>query len=443
MKKRTGLPKETIEFQPDAVEVDERHLPFMARFALYAMVATIVLAVVWASLADVDKIVFARGKLVTQARPLLIQPIKTSMIKDIYVKAGDIVSKGQVLAELDTTFTQVEVQQLNIKIDSVRTRLARLERETGINGNAIKDGLQDRIYQERKQEYEAKLAAFQGKVEQLKASLITNQRDQEQALEQKSNAQKIDAMHAKLYKDGQKISHLAYLTAHKEYLDKSNTYDRLINTNQEIKEALQVAQADFSAYKSGYAAVTTQDLASSQKELADLLSQLEKAEHIHDLDTLKSPNDGIVLDVAKVSTGAVIKEAETLLTLVPIDKHLDAEIEVSSADIGKIQDQQTARIKLDAWPFQQYGTLKGYVKTISGDSFVTQASAQPTDGKNVGVVYRLKVGLADTNLHPTPAHYHLIPGMTVVVEINVGKRRVIRYFLDPLLKALDESIKEP
>ncbi|WP_287600795.1 HlyD family type I secretion periplasmic adaptor subunit [Thiothrix sp.] len=437
------LPKEAIEFQPDAVEVDHRRLPFLARFTLYLMVATIMCAILWASFAEIDKIVSARGKLVTSARPLQIQPIKASVIKEILVKAGDSVRKGQVLAKLDTTFAQADFQQAKQKVDGMKERLTRLEVEAGVKKGGINNEMQAKLYAERKAEHEARLASLQGKIEQLRAALLSNQKDQAQASDQQDNAKTIDAMQAKLYKNGQKVSHLSYLTAHKDYLDKVQAYQQVVDKEQELRKALNTAEADLAAYQSGRDAAISQELSSSQKELADLLAQFDKAEHIYNWDTLKAPDDGIVLDVAKLSTKAVIKEAETLITLVPVGKDLEVEVEVTTTDIGKVQEQQIVRVKVDAWPFQQYGTLAGRVSTISGDAFLTQSANQADGGKNVDVVYRLKVGLSDTHLRATPEHYRLIPGMTVTAEINVGKRKVIRYFLDPLLKALDESIKEP
>lgn len=438
-------PQEAIEFQPDAVEVDSRRLPFAARFTLYLMVTTITLAILWASFANVDKIVSARGKLVTQTRPLQVQPIKASVIKEIYVKVGDTVKKGQVLATLDTTFAKADFQQATLRLDVAKAYLSRVEVEAGIKEEpSIEDQTQAKLYTERKMEHEAKLASLRGKIKQLKAALATNQKDQSEALSQKDNAGQIDAMQFSLYKNGGKVSQLSYLTVHKDYLEKSQLYQQAIDKEREVREALETAEADLLAYQSGREASISQELSVARKDVADLSSQLGKAEHIYNWDTLKAPDNGVVLDVARLSTNAVVKEAETLVTLVPLNSKLDAEVEVSAADIGKVQEQQVARIKIDAWPFQQYGTLLGEVSTISGDGFLTQTPAQSVEShSNTNMVYRLKVKLVETHLRVTPEHYRLLPGMTITTEINVGKRRVIRYFLDPLLKALDESIKEP
>jgi hemolysin D len=139
--------------------------------------------------------------------------------------------------------------------------------------------------------------------------------------------------------------------------------------------------------------------------------------------------------VAQRSVGSVLREAEPLFTLVPIDVPIEAEVSIDARDIGLVRADAPARIKLDAYPFQKHGTLEGTVRTITEDSFTEKESAQ--------AFYRARVTLTSTTLRSVQDSYRLIPGMTVSAEIKSGERSVLSYFLYPLIRGLDESIREP
>ncbi|MBU0499846.1 MAG: hypothetical protein KJ558_16275 [Gammaproteobacteria bacterium] len=102
------------------------------------------------------------------------------------------------------------------------------------------------------------------------------------------------------------------------------------------------------------------------------------------------------------------------------------------------------RIKLDAWLFQRHGTFEGEVRIISGDAFLGSGfSAKEDKPASSRVVYQARIKIDNWRLRKVPEHFRPIPGLTLAAEIHVGTRRVIRYFFDPLIQSLDESIQEP
>ena len=150
-----------------------------------------------------------------------------------------------------------------------------------------------------------------------------------------------------------------------------------------------------------------------------------------------APAPAVVLDVATRSVGSVVREAEPMITLVPLDVPQEVEIELDPKDVGTVRVGDQVRIKLEALPFQRYGTLDGEVRVISGDTF------QKTVGNQTRPVFRGRVRLTNTALRETPPDFRLIPGMTVQAEVRVGERRVISYFLYPVLRVFDEGLREP
>jgi len=137
----------------------------------------------------------------------------------------------------------------------------------------------------------------------------------------------------------------------------------------------------------------------------------------------------------------VIREAETMFVLVPRDEALRVEVNVEGRDIGQVAVGQAVRVKFEAFPFQKYGTATGEVGVISQDSFSPEAKAEGVR-RSSAPYYRVLIDLRDTHLRLPSERVQLIPGMAVTAEMKVGQRTVISYFLYPLLRGLDESIRE-
>jgi HlyD family secretion protein len=133
-----------------------------------------------------------------------------------------------------------------------------------------------------------------------------------------------------------------------------------------------------------------------------------------------------------------------LFTLVQLDTQLEAEVQIDSIDTGYVKMGDTARLKLDAFPFQQHGTLTGQIKTISEDAFRRDNLGNPSLlAQGTDAFYLSRITFGNSRLKQMPAQARMLPGMTLAAEIVVGQRSVISYLLWPLGKAMGESIGEP
>ena len=160
--------------------------------------------------------------------------------------------------------------------------------------------------------------------------------------------------------------------------------------------------------------------------------QARLLEYVH----LRAPCNAIVHEVAPFSPGSAVREAESLITLIPLEGDIELEAELRPEDIGKVKPGAQAKVKLTAWPFQKHGTLNGVVRNISEDTLE----------KNMGGTqvsyYRVRLTISG-KLRGVKDNFRLIPGMETQCEIKCGRRRVIEYVLYPLIKALDETAREP
>ena len=133
-------PDETvIEFLPDADEIERRPLPRSARATLYVMFAMIVIFIIWASVFKVDRVVVAKGHLITPLPNVVVQPLETAVIQSIDVQVGQVVKKGQKLATLDSTFAEADQAQLRNHIESLDNQTERLKAELAGQRPALKE----------------------------------------------------------------------------------------------------------------------------------------------------------------------------------------------------------------------------------------------------------------------------------------------------------------
>ena len=441
-------PPEAREFQSPAAALQDDRPPAASLWLLFTLAGLIIGAIIFASLASVDEIVVAPGQLITTVPTMVVQPLEAVAIKSVNVKAGDIVHKGEVLASLDPTFAQADVEQLQAKLKSYSAREARLQAELAGQDYVIpasptpSESLESALFAERKLEYASHMRSYDQDVERFTAS-IQSARDELKKVEDSIVLLKqIVEMHSQLVAKAY-VSQLELLQAQNQLIGAQRDIVQINGKIDDFTHQLDSAEAQRDAFAQQWRGKVADELVGVRRDRESALQDLDKAVRRREMVNLTAPMDAIVLNVAQRSIGSILQQAETLFTLVPLDAPLQAEVRVSPRDIGRIHDGDEVRIKLDAFPFQSHGTVKGEIKTISADAFQPQAQQQGATASASTPYYQARVKLVDTNLTAMPADARLLPGMTATAEIKVGRRHVISYLLYPILKGLDESIREP
>jgi hemolysin D len=429
------------EFLPDAQAIEQREPRRSRRLTLYALLALVLTAVLWAALSEIDKLVIGRGRLVTPLPNLVVQPLEPGILKAIEVRIGEVVDRGQVLATLDPTFATADTDQLASRSATLAWQAQRLESELAGTevpepGSGLQEQLQAGLLVERRATYAARLRQFEETIAALRASLETNRRDQEALARHVKSLADLEAMH-KAMETKQMGSRANMLQVQADRLEVERNYTVAVNREQEIERQITATEAERETFATSWRKEAMEQLANTLQQLAEVSEQLAKARRRSELVTLVAPADAVVLEIGKKSVGSVVKDAEPLFVLVPLDAPLEAELEVSPADVGEIQVGDAARIKIDAYPFQKHGTIRGRVVNVSADAF----SRQSAFGQDA-YYYLARLRLEDTHLQHLPSPTRLLPGMTLTGEIKTGKRTVISYFLYPVIRVLDESLRE-
>lgn len=168
-------------------------------------------------------------------------------------------------------------------------------------------------------------------------------------------------------------------------------------------------------------------------EIAVLKQEFTKANQRHKQQTLTAPVDGVVQQLAIHTIGGVVTPAQELMKVVPQNATVEVEALVQNKDIGFISQGQTAEVKVDTFNFTKYGVIDAEVINITQDAVADE---------NLGWVFQMRLKLDKNSVDVNEKPIKLSPGMSIMAEVKTGKRRLIEFFLSPLLRYKQESIRE-
>lgn len=454
---------------------DEAELPSLLEFhspsgalvhvpVLYAargvtwMVSTLVVACFAASaLIPIDKVVSAQGRIVARESTTVVQPLETAIVRTIDVHEGDTVRKGQVLARLDPTFATADSGALRTQVASLQAEVDRLHAEASGTQYSPSNGdpmalLQGAMFIQRKSErlfknenYAQKISSLQTQVQRALSDVYAYSERLKVATMVEDKRRELERL--------QVGSQLNSLQATDSRLEIKRGLDGAAGQAAQAQRDLQALQAERDAYNQSWQSEVGKDLTEQSRKLSDAQENLKKADLRKQMVELRADQDSTVLNVAKVSPGSVMQSGEQLITLVPIDASLEAEVNVPGSEAGYIHPGNAVTVKLETLPYTSYGTIEATVRVISPDSFSTASEnessqpkrgSQPTQAPGQGAsYYRARLALGKSQLHDTPEGFHMMPGMPVVADVNAGKRTVLSYLLSRVLPTFMDGMREP
>ena len=450
---KQNIVDEALPFQGDLVHLVEEPLPKGIRSTLYYCVSLALVCLVVSVCLKVDIVVQGPGKLTYDGPPIVLQAFERAILRSLHVRPGDTVKKGQELATLDPTFAQADLGALEQRKKLIHAQVKRLECEAyghsyepePLDGQAAL--LQAEILDQRNSEYKSRIRALSETIEEAEAALLRIRSEREVVSEQLAIASAIEGIQDSLLKS-KTNSQLEFLGAKTSRLaiekESRDAADRMVEKRHQLEAAL----AQKESFVQGWRRTLLEELTVQRSEESQIDAALTKSSKINSLVVIAAPADGIVIDVAGRSVGSVLRETEALVVLAPSDVPLLCEMELGSSDVGSVAIGDSALIKVDAFPYQRYGGLDGKIRSISHESHVLGGDASGLESMAnkrgiQGGSHRVTIELADSRLMCLPPNKSLFPGMTSSGEIHIGKRRLINYLLDPLLRGLRESFREP
>ena len=439
--------RDIYEFMPAAIEIEKTPASPVGRVILYAIVLLFVIAVLWATFGKIDIVAVAQGKVVPSERVKVIQPLETAVIELIHVKEGQSVKAGQPLITLNTNITQADVRRFREEwrgaaLKRLRlTALAEWFRDpAGTKFTLMSDNPELIPY------LSAHRALLDQEISELKANLRNIQQESDRLQAEKQMVK------AEVKKNGLLLEVLNERVAAYDQLQRKGTGSRMdflevrqeqIEVEQNVSvQAARISQlnASIAANDSKRAIMVSERFKNTLQELQELTVQeamlreeLLKAEQRSSNYLLKSPIDGTIQELVVTTIGGVVTPAQELMKIVPEGSAVEVEAQFLNKDIGFIHPGQSAEIKVDTFNFTKYGVIDAKLSDLSNDAI---------QDEQLGLVYKARLTPFASALVINGKPINLAPGMSVTAEVKTGKRRVIEFFLSPLLRYKEESLGE-
>ncbi|MEO5374995.1 MAG: HlyD family type I secretion periplasmic adaptor subunit [Alphaproteobacteria bacterium] len=435
-----------LAFLPAALEVMETPASPAGRAVALVVSAFAIIALAWSSLAKMDVIATAEGKIIPSGRSKTIQPLESGVIRAINVTDGQKVKRGQILLELDPTGAEADRERLHHDLVNARLEAARLttliagllsgdpERDWRPPADASEDQtiLHRTLLISEWNEYRAKLAALDGEAKRRTAEVATAEAE---IARLSSMVPKIrERVEAKRDLVNQSYAPRANFSELEQQLfDTEGQLAVQRRKLDEVKAARESAKSQRLQTEAEFQRDKIARLTEIRAKAATMEQELKKATERNRLQTLTAPVDGVVQQLAVTTEGGVVTPAQQVMVLVPEGAGLEVEVSVQNKDVGFVHAADPAEIKLEPFPFTKFGTIPGTVVHVSLDA---------VQDEKKGLIYPARIRLDRTTIEADGRAVPLTPGMAATVEIKTGKRRVIDYLLAPLKQYQSESMRE-
>lgn len=454
----TSPSRDVFDFAPGILGVQERPPSPLPRVVLRGVLILFFALLLWAIFGRLDIVSVAEGKLVPVSYLKIVQPAGAGIVREIAIKEGQHVKKDQLLIRMDANLSEADSKSIQNELQHKTLELRRIEAE--LSGKPLKrentDSVElfNRIYAEYQSNRRAQEddIAFEQVSQQKAYSDLAATREIQHKLEQTlPSYQAQEAAYDKLVKDGF-AGKLMGQEKRRDRIEKEQDLRAQEFNSKSLQASIAQSQRRLSQIQSDYRQKLEADRMAIYAELQRLEQEWVKQSHKNSLLELKAPQAGIVKDLATHTPGTVVSPGIILMTLVPNNEALQAEVWLKNEDAGFVHEGQMVKVKLMAYPFQKYGMVDGKVLQVSADATDrsnannNQSSqsdnTQNTSGSNPQLAYRTIVQLNQQNLEIEQEKLLLTPGMQVAAEIKLANQTVMQYLLSPVTKAFHEAGRE-
>ena len=390
------------DFMPSLLEIIERPAHKAGTVIIFGVFTLLIAVIVWACLSKIDVVITSSGSIQPVGNLNVVESYANGSVKSINVTEGAYVKKGDVLIELDTESLEIDENQLNNQ-----KKIIESQREVYLKIRSSEDVSKIKI-----SDYAAELQPYIQAILDSDASYKNTLANLEK---EKSNAdlnQQIAQIQLEEYQENgtERQAKSQELLIQQYTLDLEQTDLKIVYT------------------KTQYSANVNSQISQINSQLDEINNNLEKYRLSKEYQKITAPVSGYVNSISVNTIGETVTSAEQLVTIVPDNTPVEMVCYVKNMDIADVEIGMETEIKLEAYPYNKYGTVKGTVKYISPSSF---------NSEQLGSVYLVKLEISGV-----PEGINIVSGLSGSVEIKTDKRTVMEYFLDPIMKGFGESLKE-
>jgi HlyD family secretion protein len=449
--KPSVLSAEALDFAPGLLSIQESPPGRLPRALLYTVGSLFVILLLWSFFGKINIFASAEGRLVPQTYVKIVQPSDSGIVQEILVKEGESVRAGQVLMRMDANVAQADSKTIGNDLMMRTLQLRRIDAE--LNDKPLVRDRKDApdIFKQIESQYHDRRQSYRDSLGQAQESLKKSQREYESAKEVLTKYKDVMPIlkdraesYANMVKGGYVPKHAAD-DKERDYIEKAQDLRAQESTVASLEAAVNQAKKQIDQVTSKYRSDLQNERVDAEVQFRKLQQDLIKQDHKTALLELKAPQAGIVKDLATHTVGTVVSPGTVLLSIVPENEPLVAEVMIKNDDVGFVYPQQQVKVKLAPYPFEEYGMLDGEVVRIQADSD-TDSQTQSKDSSSAKdkaqtppSVYKAIISFKSQVLESDGQKLKLVPGMQVIAEINQGSRSVMRYLLSPVSKTLIES----
>jgi HlyD family secretion protein len=443
---------DNLEFAPPLLRLQESAPNPLGRKVLWTILILVGCLMLWALIGQLDIVAVAEGKLVPQSYVKIVQPSEAGIVKEILVREGQTVKAGQVLMRMDALITEADATALATESARKRMALRRIDAELSAKPFRTEAGDPADLAREVEAQHRANRASLDAALAEERSRLVKAKQDlsaaeavRDKLAETLPHYRQQDKAYEKLVTDGF-AGHIMGSDKRRERIEKEQELKTQLHVIESARASTLQSEKKLTQIETDYRRQLHAERNETQAAVDKLGQEIAKQAHRKDLLELKASESGVVKDLATHTAGTVVQPGTVMLTLVPQDETLRAEVWVSNDDIGFVHAGQKVRLKFAAFSFQKYGMAEGVVEHVSADAADGSASnaAPATDktGRSMPLGYKALVTLKSMVLEANGERFRLAAGMQTNAEILLGTRSVAEYLLSPVQKAWHEAGRE-
>jgi adhesin transport system membrane fusion protein len=398
---------------------------------------------IWAVFGKLDVVSNAIGEVVPSSKVKTVQHLEGGIVLNILVREGERVDADQPIIELQPTVTDSQLEEVMVRLSSLRAKVARLEAE--IEGKTSPEFPSDLIASNQSMVASME-ALFHTRQQRVRSQIdeqnqIIAQRDQE--IKEIEGRIQSNETSIKLVQDQLKISERLLelnLTNRMRHLDLQKDVETRrgqINADRaalpKARAAQRQAYARLAAVRSGFQEEARLDLDETQRNVDELTQRRRKLEDSLTRTVLRAPVDGIVKTLNVATKGGVIQPGATVAEIVPADDRLVIDAKLPTRDIGYVRPGQRVMIRLASSDAARFGIIESEVANVSPDTLINEQGVP---------FYKVRIETNRSFFEQGGLRYDLFPGMQVQADIQTGTRTVLQYLLDPYFRSVEVALRE-
>lgn len=417
--------------------------PLAGSVLLFTIIAFLLLAFTWAAITELDEVTRGEGKVVPSRNLQVVQTMEGGVLAELRVREGERVEEGDIIMVLGAGMLEGGYQENLQRYYALQARIERLLAEVNqsellfspdvlSNASGVVSA-ETRLFEARQAELESELlvlarqlAQRREELEELRATAATAE---ESIVLAESELELVEP----LVERGLEPE-LTRLQVKRQLSELRGERSRSHSGMERAAAAISEIEARRAAATDAFTARALADLSDATAQAAELEAVLPAQAEQVARSNVRSPVDGIVNRLHLTTLGGVASPGEPLAEVVPLDDALLIEAHIRPADIAFLHPGQRVKVKLTAYDFARYGGLDGELVVIGADAVETPERDELT----YPVQVRTEGHLYDADGEPLD----IIPGMVAEVDILSGKRSVLDYLLEPVVKVRDRALRD-